>query len=57
MMTLSQKGKMFLLRIVGVAGTYSTRNIDNEKENVSIMKYINVFRCVGQSPFFTFHSS
>lgn len=32
MMTPSQKGKMFFLRIVGVVGTYSTRNIDNEKE-------------------------
>lgn len=31
-MTPSRKNKMFLLRILGVVGTYSTRNIDNERK-------------------------
>ena len=57
MMSLSQKGKMCLLRILGVVGTCSSRNIENEKENVSVMKYIAVFRCVFQGLFLTFHSS
>lgn len=47
---------MFLLQILAVVGTYSMSDIENEKENVSIMKYRNVFSCVCQSPFLTFHS-
>lgn len=51
MLSLSQKGKMFLLRILGVVGTCSSRNIENEKENVSVMKYIAVFFRAYFSPF------
>lgn len=56
-MSFSQKGKMFLLIILGVVGTCSSRNIKNEKENFSVMKYTAVFRWVFQGPFLTFHSS
>lgn len=57
MMSGSQKGKMFLLQILVVVGTYATSNTENEKENVSIVKYKHVFRCVCQSPFLTFCTS
>ena len=48
--------KIFLLRIVVVVGTCSTRNIENEKKNVSVMKYIAVFRCAFWGLFITFYS-
>lgn len=60
MMSLSlslKRVKIFLLRILEVVGTCSTRNIENEKENVSVMKYIAVFRCAFWGLFLTFHSS
>lgn len=46
MMCLSAKGKIFLLRILGVVGTCSAGNIENEKESVSVKKYVAVFRCI-----------
>lgn len=57
MMSFSQKAKMFVLRILGLVSTYSTRNIENDKENVSIMKYIDLFRCVYQGLFLPLDSS